>query len=513
MATAETADAQEESAQAARTARRRETSFAGDVLKLVSGTTFAQALGIVASPFLTRLYGPEAFGVLGLFTSTTGIIGVMLCLRYELSIMLPETDEEAANLLVGSLAIACLMSLLTVPIIWLTRPQIVQVLNAPELGPYLWLVPPIALFGGVSLGHPALNCWATRRRQFGRLSLTRVISSVLTIGAQLAAGYAGLATGGSLIGASVAGSIVSTSVLAVQTWRDDKRLLSRSTRWRGVLTWLKRHYRFPLYSTWSSLMNTVSSQLPTFLLSAFFSPAVAGCYALGHRLLSLPMSLIGAAIGQVFFQRASASMATGSLGQTVESTVRGLMTLAAFPFLLLAVVGPELFSLVFGNQWSEAGVYAQILAPWLFFVFVASPVSSLFSVLEKQSVGLAFNVVLIVTRVASLVVGGVLGDARIALGLFSATGTLLWAGFCLYLISIAGLKRRSAARIVTRNLFVALLFSSPTLVAKWLWEPSSLIILLVAACSALLYYVRLVACDGDVRAFVLGRIPRWGWRR
>ena len=78
---------------------RHKTSFAGDVLKLVSGTTLAQAIGILITPILTRLYAPEAFGTLALFTSITSILSVIACMRYELAIMLPESDEEAANLL------------------------------------------------------------------------------------------------------------------------------------------------------------------------------------------------------------------------------------------------------------------------------------------------------------------------------------------------------------------------------------------------------------------------------
>ncbi len=107
----------------------KKTSFASDVLKLVSGTAFAQGLTICASPFLTRLYGPEAFGTLALFVSITSIIGAIACLRYELAIMLPESDEEAANLLGVSLCFVVLISILTVPMVWLGRPIIPDLLK------------------------------------------------------------------------------------------------------------------------------------------------------------------------------------------------------------------------------------------------------------------------------------------------------------------------------------------------------------------------------------------------
>ncbi len=63
----------------------RSSSFATDVLKLVTGTTFAQIIAILASPLLTRLYGPEAFGFLALFTSITSIIGVIACMPLAIS--------------------------------------------------------------------------------------------------------------------------------------------------------------------------------------------------------------------------------------------------------------------------------------------------------------------------------------------------------------------------------------------------------------------------------------------
>ena len=58
----------------------RSPPFAADVLNLITGTTFAQVITILASPLLTRLYGPEAFGFLVLFTSIASIIGVIACM-------------------------------------------------------------------------------------------------------------------------------------------------------------------------------------------------------------------------------------------------------------------------------------------------------------------------------------------------------------------------------------------------------------------------------------------------
>ena len=140
------------------------SAFATDVLKLVTGTTLAQIIVVLTSPLLTRLYGPEAFGFYALFASITGILGVIACMRYELAIMLPKTDEEAANLLGLCLLCVAVVSGLTIPALYFGGDALLSLLRAPGLGPYLILVPPFVFISGVFL---ALNYWNSRGNHFG----------------------------------------------------------------------------------------------------------------------------------------------------------------------------------------------------------------------------------------------------------------------------------------------------------------------------------------------------------
>ena len=64
----------------------------------MTGTSLAQAIPIIISPILTRIYTPEDFGLLALFLSITNIIGSVANGRYELAIMLPKEDEDAINI-------------------------------------------------------------------------------------------------------------------------------------------------------------------------------------------------------------------------------------------------------------------------------------------------------------------------------------------------------------------------------------------------------------------------------
>jgi lipopolysaccharide exporter len=429
----------------------RNSSFGIDVLKLVSGTTFAQAANILAIPFLVRLYSPEAFGLLALFISLASILTIMSCLRYEMSIMLPESDEESANLLAASLAISLLFSAVLIPFVWLAGPLISKLLNVPALTGYLWFLPLVTIFGGTSLGHPALNQWNSRAKQFGRLSKVQVINTSVMISIQLALGFKGFTTGGSLIGGVIAGSVCSTAILFWRVWQDEKALFYRSVRLQAMLHGIQRYYKFPLYDAWGGVLNTASWQLPTFFLSAFFSQTIVGYYALSFRLLKLPTSLIGTAIGQVFFQRAAVAYTEGRLASVVESNLRRLVLLGMFPILLLTILGQDVFIIVLGPTWSEAGVYAQILSIWMFVWFISHPLSTLFRVLERQEFLLLINAAIFFTRLVTLGIGGILQDARLALILFSASGFILYGYLNLSVATASGTSLSRVGDILLRG--------------------------------------------------------------
>lgn len=424
-------------------------TFLNDVLKLVGGTAIAQVLAVVASPILTRLYGPESLGVASLFTAIISIIGVVACLRYELAIMLPKKDEEAANLLGLSLLLTTTISVLLVPMLWLGQGLLLRLLNATQLAPYMWLMPAAVFFYGT---FQALNYWNSRTKRFGRLSVARVNASISSTGAQIGAGLAGYPTGGSLIGAGILGSAVSSLVLGGQIWRDDHKIFKESIRLKGMQEGLSRHRKFPVIDTFSALLNTISWQLPIFLLSAFFSITIVGLYALCIRVLHLPMSFIGSSIAQVFFQRAAEAKANGTLSSLAENVFSALVVLSLFPLLMVTFMGKELFVVVFGAAWSEAGIYAQILGPWTFLWFISSPLSTIYIVLEKQEFGLKLNLANIITRFLAIGIGGWLGNPRISVFLFAISGLLVYSYLLLAILRFSGVSVANVVTIIFSNI-------------------------------------------------------------
>jgi len=425
----------------------KRSPFFSNVIKLMTGAVVAQFIGILIMPVLTRLYKTEGFGILALYVSIVTILGTIACGRYELAIMLPKEDRDASSLFWLSTAITLTTSIMSFLAVVFMGKAVGCWLKAPGIITFLWLVP----FSVLGIGsYLSLNYWSSRKKMFGRLSVLRVIQSFSNQGTKLAAGVITSGNAGGLVAGKVLSDIVTSLVLAFQVFRDDMHILKQGLNWKGIKEAARRYRKFPLFDSWSALLNVVSRNLPPFLLVFFFNPAVVGFFAVGHRMLSMPMSILGQSVSQVYFQKASEAKHRGNLTQMSEAIFRRLVILGLFPILTLMIVGPELFSIIFGHQWTEAGVYVSVLSPWLFFSFVSSPLSNIFRVLEKQQNLLLFNTTLFILTLVALVIGGMTGDALYAILLLGVTGSALYLWLCLWNLKNIGVPYLDSISILLR---------------------------------------------------------------
>jgi lipopolysaccharide exporter len=158
--------------------------FARNVVVLAGGTTISQGILAITAPIITRLYTPDAFGTWSLFISLAGVLSTIACLRYELSIMLPQDGKKAAELSVLSAGIAVLLSIFLLVIVAFFRHQIAHLLGSPDLTPWLWGLPLIFLLMGL---YEVGNYWSTRKKLFSRLAISRIGQSLGVVGTQIGA--------------------------------------------------------------------------------------------------------------------------------------------------------------------------------------------------------------------------------------------------------------------------------------------------------------------------------------
>jgi lipopolysaccharide exporter len=461
-------------------------SFLRNVVTLMTGTTFAQALAILVSPILTRLYGPVDYGVLALYSSILGIVGVIACWRYELAIVLPEKDEDAVNLLVLSISITLIMSLLTLIMVALFRQPVARLLGAPELAPWLWFLPLSLLAIGL---FQAFNYWSTRRKQFKRLAARQITQSTVTIVTQLGTGITLHPGPGGLIGGSILGQLAATGRLAWQIGRDEGTQILKAIQRKRLKYMLLRYSEFPLYSSWAILLNTISAMLPALLLGYFFTPVVVGFFALGHRVLAMPMGVIGNSLAQVFFPEATVSHRQGNLGPITLKIFKQLVSLGIVPIVLLTIVAPDLFALVFGSRWVMAGEYVRWLSLWVFFQFISSPISTVYMVLEKQRAFLAFNIFLLLTRIIALAIGGFYNDELLSIILFGTSGFIMYLFFTVNILHMAGIQQAKVWSVIGFEILKSIPYALVPIVVIYIFD-NSLLFVLSAIVSGMVFLIQ-----------------------
>ena len=195
----------------------------------------------------------------------------------------------------------------------------------------------------------------------------------------------------------------------------------------------------PLFNTLLSGINSLSNQLPVFLLSRYFGVSAAADYGLSNRIVNTPMGLISQSVGQVFYKESSDLVnRAGNLMALVKKTYKQMFRVALLPFLSLLIVLPLFFKLLFFDAYLSAGVFTQWLIPWFFISFINMPFTFLTTTLNKQKQLLLYNILLLLFRFLSLFAAYYFfNDVLCAVILFSATGVAFNVYLFWYLRKIA----------------------------------------------------------------------------
>lgn len=404
-----------------------QSSFVRNVSVLAGGTAFAQALGILVLPLLTRIYSPELFGLLGVFSALLSITSIVSSLRYDIAVPLPESDESAANLL--ALALACLVAVtlfLAIVMLFFSRP-IAGLMNTPSLAQYLWLLP-IAVAATGAYG--AFQYWATRKKAFGIIARTRVEQSIGGVLTQLLLGWGGAGALGLILG-QIVNSGAGFWGLARRAFHEDRASFTavRLTTMKEVA---RQYDRFPKYSTLEALANTAGIQLPLVLIASFATSVEVGYLMLAMRIMQAPMSLVGSSISQVYFSRAVDEHRAGRLGDFTARTLGGLAKAGVGPIIFAGIVAPSVFGLVFGANWQRAGALVAWMTPWFVLQFLASPISVALHVTANQRKALILTSFGLCLRVSMLYMGAKLFEVGYASESYAASGFIFYS-ICLFI--------------------------------------------------------------------------------
>ncbi len=370
------------------------SDFKRNVITLLTGTTIAQIIPIAVSPILTRLYSPEDFGVLALFTSLVTIVGIISTGLYESAIVLPKRKKDAVNILGLCHIIVFSFSLILFPILWFGESIIANFINDEAILDWLYFIPLATLFMGLIQTY---TNWSIRNSSYKRLATNRIAQNITLAATNVSAGFLGFGVSGLIAG--FFGSQLVSSVLLFLKVKFEDSINLKSISWERIKLNAHRYQDFPKINLFQVLVDTLQASLIVFSIKGIWGVAILGLYAFMMRILRAPLNIIGSSISQVFYQKASQAFNNKeNLFSILLKTMLTLALLGVVPFTILLFFAPELFSFAFGQEWQEAGVYAQLLTPWLFFNFIYSPLSQVPLILNKQKksfvLGLIYNLII-----------------------------------------------------------------------------------------------------------------------
>lgn len=394
------------------------------VATVAGGAAGAQALTLLATPLLTRTFGPDEFGVLGTFVAVAGILGAVAALRLDLAIAVPADDRGALEVAAAGLAATAAVSLVAFA-------AALAIASAPGVSlPSSWT--------GVALGLLPASIAATGVFQVANQVLARAghyramaTSQLLRSGAAngwplLARWPAGGA--GALIVGSVLGQLAATVRALAATRRVHPGWLTAPRRWTEVAARFRTHRAFTVFGSAQALTNALNQAVPVVLLGALFDATSVGFYVLAHRMLAVPLNLVGQSLRQVLYPRLGAAMATGEAFRLGRRVTLGLAAVTLPGVVAVAIAGPSAFAWVLGAEWRTAGAFAGYLAVWFGSGLLSVPAVSLIPLLGAQRTHTAFEVAYLVARVAAIAAAATYGDARLAVLASSLVGAAFNVG-------------------------------------------------------------------------------------
>jgi len=373
----------------------KKSTFLGNVIVLLTGTGIAQIVPILVAPFLSRLYTPEDFGVLALYLSILQILGSIINLRYEMAIVLPKSKRESLALVLIGLYVAIAGSILLFSIVSIFNNNITSILGNNKISPWLYVIPfNIFLIGFFNI----LNYYNTRIKQFKEIAKSNIVKSTANSCIQVLLGVFKFNSG--LIIGQLFSSFLGNYSLS-KTLYKEKEILKTFTR-NELWSIAKRYRKFPIYSTWGTFLNTFSLNCSNFFINAIYTLSQLGYYSYGYKYLSLPVSLIGNSVSQVYVQKAAEERNEfGNCKDLFISTFKKLLFISLAIFSLLFFIVEDLFAFIFGEQWRIAGRFAKIMIPLVFIRFISTPLSTTITVFEHQKLALLCHSILFILTLLS----------------------------------------------------------------------------------------------------------------
>lgn len=346
------------------------------VIQVSGGVVFGQLIGIIGFLFLTWIFLPTAFGAYASWLSIVAVGGVVCTGALETSLV-RDGDGAARRAAAASIVwTAFFGATLFGCLCGLGLSQFPDFLPGPRLL--------VAASIGVGVFALAANIvfqtWAAAEGLFYPLTILRIVQSTLVMLFPLTFSIIDR-TSDVLIWGHALGLFA--ALLAWLTVFPARALRPRSPKGLAVF-WALRKRSFT-HVLPALMIGALAGNLPQLAVNWRFGAEVGGHFALAQRVLGVPLSLVGIAVRDVFKRYASVAFRErGECAREFWSSFASLAFVAVGFGLVMLAFGELLFVLVFGETWRFAGQIAHWLLVMFVVGIVASPLTYLVYIVQRE---------------------------------------------------------------------------------------------------------------------------------
>jgi O-antigen/teichoic acid export membrane protein len=361
------------------------------ILRLGTANFLAQLLPFLITPLITRLYAPESFGSFSIFLSIVAISSVMASARYELAIVIVG-KEKLKDILAINLILSLIFSVSIYFLLSYLSSKYSFFSNLDEL-----LLAPVAIFFTTLTN--SLIYLLTRYEKFSHLGKSAIIRSITFCLLQLSLFYV-VSQSLSLILSWLVATIVMFVCMFVYAFKILKNDVHFKLNFVSMIETGKEFINFPKYSMPASLVSSCNSQFNIIVIPLIFTKEVLGNYALIERLLAAPISIIGNAIGQVYYSNIAKKDIEEVFEAFKEISIKIFM-LSSLLYLLFKYILTRYFVVFFGSDWEYSVVLIDIFAFQFCVQLLVSPLLMTLQRYRLNQVELVFQITVLMCYFSS----------------------------------------------------------------------------------------------------------------
>lgn len=465
---------------------QKRPSFIINILHSASGGVVAALLAVIGMPIISRIYPPDAYAIWALIMSVAFLGSTIATLRYDLAIVLPKRHETAINVLALACSSAFISALILLAIILLFGESFSSFVGDKAHQAELFFIP---LFVAASGTYQSFLTWFTRLKKFHYVSIAIIATATATICAQICTGIFFGPTPKSLVIGSVTGQFVGISIYITLFFKAGLGGLIKKISSKRITLVSKKYWYYPRYMTLYTVIGSVQDRLVLWIINLYGTTTSVGMYSFSNKILSYPVSFLTSAIRPVIFQR-TASLGVLTNEKLIVSLNRLLLT-GFIPFWVLFVFyAEEVFSIVFGDEWRDAGTYARILSFPFCLMILNNWMDRLFDVMGKQKLALKLQIIKLCVTILPFTIYAALSHQIInAIILFSFCQFLFLTFWIITLYRVANFKIESLIYLAVETLKV-IMVSGITLFALKALFSDAVVFTVYLSIAALLVAVR-----------------------